>query len=147
MSRLTPADLPNVLDLIEAISMAGQLTLVPVCVTGAPCAYHVDDIITSLHHFFPLNTLTDPQITSLLFRGARSGVFGKYCASASGVNTPTCGSGVSVFYVNQNMVRVNSANIIYAAAFNRIAPKNQVFNVDPYIDSSTSYANTIFNVN
>jgi hypothetical protein len=134
MSKLTPADYDNVLDLIEAIYATPNVPGVVRNTSGSgyPCA----DIILSLRLLFPSNTLTDIQICNLLVRGSKSGVFKTTCSGATDPEVSSCGTGLALYFVNNSMVRVNPANRIYATAFNGLTLPQTVPIFNPYIDST-----------
>lgn len=151
MSRLNSSDYENVLDLIEATYMAPTVAGVSRLRCTPRCGHQTTDILASLRQNFPDNTMTDAQVYDLLARGARSGVFVKVCSDAittnlsSNVDSNNFDSrvgadnnnigdisfcdptniGQPLYRVNNNMVRVNKANQIYASAFGFVAPTAQ----------------------
>ena len=131
MSKLSPTDFDNVVVLIESIFKTANVPGVIRNQYGYPCA----DIILSVRLAYPTNTMTDQQICVLLARGARSGVFKTICAGASDPEISTCGSGVALYSVNTNMVKVNPMNQIYSTYFNGppTVPPTGVYN--PLYDS------------
>jgi hypothetical protein len=151
MSRLNSSDYENVLDLIESTYMAPSVAGVSRLRCTPRCGHQSTDILASLRQNFPSNTMSDAQVMDLLARGARSGVFVKYCSAAITNNTSSnidsnnfdsligvdnngigdisfCdpnGVGQPLYRVNNNMVRVNKANQIYASAFGFVSPTAQ----------------------
>ena len=125
MSKLQSSDYENVLDLIEAVFATPNVP----GVTRRQRAYTVDDIIASLLLRFPHSTMTDSQVTELLVRGSRSGVFNVICSNAIAAEVSECdpaGVGQPLYNVNQNMVRRNPANAVYANAFNAPASRTNL---------------------
>jgi hypothetical protein len=122
MSRLTPADFDNVIDLIEAVYATPKITGYGRSSGVYSYAFSVANIILSYRANFPSGTMTDAQIANLLLRGSRSGVFGVICSNATSSSVSECDSSVTIaealYNVNQSMVRVNPSNKIYAAVFN-----------------------------
>jgi hypothetical protein len=121
MAKLTSADYENVLDLIEAVYRAPNVSGVSRLGCATACGHTVANIITSLRQHFPTNTMTDTEVEDLLARGARQGVFNKACATATDSEVSECeplGTSQPLYHVNNNMVRVNQANKVYADAFN-----------------------------
>ena len=135
MSRLTNADYENVLDLIEAVYRTPNVSGVLRLRCTSPCGYNPVDILSSYRATFPNSTLTDNQVNDLLVRGARSGVFSKSCSTATSSDVSECGVGSPVYHVNNNMVRANMKNSVYALAFNgppvpRVVPCDESTNGD-----------------
>lgn len=126
MSKLGPADYENVLDLIDAVGRATVTKCVNLTTKGTSrCGASVANILAKYRVLYPASTLTDDEIISLLQRGARTGVFGLFCSNATSDAVSVCDPnrvGVPLYFVNQQMVRVNPANKVYAAAFNGPAP-------------------------
>jgi hypothetical protein len=121
MSRLTASDYTNVLDLIEAVSMTPTVAGVTRLRCSTACGYNTTDITASLRQNFPDNPMTDDEVLSLLSRGAKSGEFSKVCSDAVDPEIAECDAaaiGQPLYKVNQNMVKVNRANKVYADAFN-----------------------------
>jgi len=121
MSKLTAADFNDVLDLIEAVYATPNVPGVARLNGALLCGYAVDNIAASYRLRFPTGTLTDAQITDLLVRGARSGVFNIFCSNATATDVAACdavAAGAPLYHVNQSMVRRNPANAVYANAFN-----------------------------
>ena len=137
MSKLTAADYENVLLLIEAVYATPNVPGVVVCRTSL-CGYTVAEIIASVRLRFPASTLTDADIQSLLLRGARSAVFNVVCSNAVSADVSECEApsvSVPLYTVNQNMVRRNAANKVYADAFNPVPVKPLVDVVNAPIDA------------
>jgi hypothetical protein len=122
MSRLIPADFDNVIDLIEAVSATPLITGYGRSSGVLSYAFSVPNIIASYRNKFPQGTMTDDQIANLLIRGSRSGIFNVICQSATSAAISECDNSITpaeaLYNVNQNMVRVNPANRIYASVFN-----------------------------
>lgn len=129
MSKLKTSDHENVLDLIEAVYATPNVPGVSRLGGKLLCGYTTDNIIASLRQRFPSNTMTDSQVVDLLVRGSRSGVFNVYCSNAASTNVSECddvGAGQPLYHVNQNMVRRNPANAVYASVFNPPATKTNL---------------------
>jgi hypothetical protein len=139
MAKLRAADYENVLDMIESISKAPQLFPAYTC-RKYVCGFTVAQCIASFRNFFPANTSTDDQLTDLLVRGSRSGVFNVVCANAVVPTEATCGvPGDPLYSVNQQMTQ-DPRNRIYAAAFNTPAPPQPLpfdVNINYPIDATT----------
>lgn len=121
MSKLLASDYDNVLDLIDAVGMTGGVPGVTKLRCTAACGYNTSDIIASMRMNFPDNTMTDGEITNLLARATKSGVFTVTCSTAISADLAECdldGTGLPLYRINQSMVKVNPANKPYAAAFN-----------------------------
>lgn len=117
--KLVPADFNNVLDVIDAVNAVPRASLVVIgnFFTGASVA----NIVLSYQALFPAGTLTPGDLADLLLRGARSGVFNVACPGATSPDASTCESppfSDPLYMVNQNMVKRNPLNKVYAAAIN-----------------------------
>jgi hypothetical protein len=141
MSKLNSSDHENVLDLIEAVYATPNVP----GVARSPCGYSVTQIIASLRLNFPSNTMTDGQVADMLTRGVRSGVFNRACSTALPSDVFVCANecdGEILYRVNQNMVRLNPANAVYAKVFNPPAPKPNLLGdcgvINSLIDPSTN---------
>lgn len=134
MSKLTPADFDNVIDLIEAVSATSKITGYGRSSGVFSYAFSVANIILSYRAKFPPGTLTDAEIANLLLRGSRSGVFNVICSNATSSSVSECDSSVTIsealYNVNQNMARVNPSNRVYTAVFN--GPPQNNNNVDVF---------------
>ena len=122
MSRLTPADFDNVIDLIEAVSATPRVTGYGRSSGVYSYAFSVANITLSYRSLFPSGSMTDAQIANLLIRGSRSGVFNVICSNATSPSVSECDSSITIaealYNVNQNMARVNPSNRAYTAVFN-----------------------------
>ena len=139
MSKLTASDFENVLDLIEAVYATPNVPGVGPRPPGGPlrCGYSVSNIIASFRRRFPQSGLSDSDIDNLLMRGSRQGVFNVYCSNAVALDFAQCedtsaSASEPLYHVNQNMVRRNPANKVYADAFN--APPVQSSTNDVLVD-------------
>lgn len=121
MSKLVAADYETVLDLIEAVSAAPKVPGASNKVNDVFVGFSVDVVLQSYRLLFPASTLTDGEVIDVLQRAGRSGVF-RVIASNAGVPGLSCceilQSSEPRYSVNQQMVRVNPANRVYAQAFN-----------------------------
>jgi hypothetical protein len=145
MSKLNTSDYNNVLDLIEAVYATPNVPGVSRLTAGS-CGYSVNDIIASLRLRSPENTMSDADVANMLIRGTRSGVFNVYYPDIASASTTVvwCNAseaGEPVYFVNQNMVRVNPANKVYADAFNAPTVNNQILEVGFGISSKLSCQN------
>jgi hypothetical protein len=144
MSRLTPADVNNVIDLIQAVFATPNVTGYSRSSGVYSYAFSIENITLSYQLLFPSGSLNMTSIADLLLRGSRSGVFKVLCASATNSSVSRCDSSVTsseaLYNVNMQMARVNPANKVYTSAFNAPAPPVQVGVYNNSIDAQISTA-------
>ena len=136
MSRLTPADFDNVVDLIQAVFATPKVTGYSRSSGVYSYAFSVSNITLSYRSLFPSGTMTDAQIANLLLRGSRSGVFNVICSNATSPSVSDCDSSITIaealYNVNHNMARVNPSNRAYLVVFNGPSQNNSGVDVFNY---------------